>query len=41
MTFRKVLMAAAACMAFAAPAAARDVAIHAGRLIDGTGKAPR
>jgi imidazolonepropionase-like amidohydrolase len=37
-------MAAAACVAMlaaGAPAQARDVVIHAGRLIDGTGKAPR
>ena len=41
----KGLMAAAGLAALlalsAAPAAARDVVIHAGRLIDGTGKAPR
>jgi imidazolonepropionase-like amidohydrolase len=41
MRLRSILMAAAACAALAAPAAAKDVVIHAGRLIDGTGKAPR
>src|SRR5258707_3570423 len=44
MVLRRVLMAAAAGVALAAmavPAAARDVVIHAGRLIDGTGKAAR
>lgn len=44
MTFRKTMMAAAALaavLAAAVPAAAKDLVIHAGRLIDGTGKAPR
>src|SRR3569623_392637 len=44
MVLRRGLLAAgaAAVLAFAAmPAAAKDVVIHAGRLIDGTGKAPR
>src|SRR5437868_6186946 len=43
MVLRRVLMAAAACAALtvAAPASARDVVIHAGRLIDGVAKAPR
>lgn len=45
MGLRKGLMAAAALAALlamsAAPAAAKDLVIHAGRLIDGTGKAPR
>jgi len=45
MGLRKGLMAAGALAALlavsAAPAAAKDVVIHAGRLIDGTGKAPR
>ncbi|MFL5296393.1 MAG: amidohydrolase family protein, partial [Phenylobacterium sp.] len=44
MVLRKVLMAAAAgaaVLAMAAPAAAKDVVIHAGRLIDGVAKAPR
>jgi imidazolonepropionase-like amidohydrolase len=44
MVLRKGLMAAAGLAALltfgAAPAAAKDVVIHAGRLIDGTGKAP-
>jgi imidazolonepropionase-like amidohydrolase len=44
MLLRKGLMAAAGLAALlalgAAPAAAKDVVIHAGRLIDGTGKAP-
>ena len=33
-------MAAALTAVLAGPAAAKDVVIHAGRLIDGTGKAP-
>jgi imidazolonepropionase-like amidohydrolase len=44
MTLRRALLAAAAGAALAAattPAAAKDVVIHAGRLIDGTGKAAR
>ena len=42
MVLRGILMAAAAGMALAAgPAAAKDVVIHAGRLIDGTGKPAR
>jgi imidazolonepropionase-like amidohydrolase len=45
MDLRKSLTAAAGCAALlalsAAPAAAKDLVIHAGRLIDGTGKAPR
>jgi imidazolonepropionase-like amidohydrolase len=45
MGLRKGLTAAGACAALlamaAAPAAARDLVIHAGRLIDGVGKAPR
>jgi len=45
MGLRKGLTAAGALAALlavsAAPAAAKDVVIHAGRLIDGTGKAPR
>src|ERR1700759_5063389 len=42
MTFRKTMMAAAAAsalLALAGAASAKDQAIHAGRLIDGTGKA--
>src|SRR5258706_1103646 len=44
MVLRKVLLVAAAGVALtamAAPAAARDAVIHAGRLIDGTGKPAR
>lgn len=45
MAFRKTIMAAAALAAVvtatADAAAAKDLVIHAGRLIDGTGKAPR
>src|SRR3954471_17870636 len=45
MTSRKGLLAAAAgaviLAAMAAPAMAKDVVIHAGRLIDGTGKPAR
>ena len=45
MGYRKGLMAAGALAAIlvmgATSAAAKDVVIHAGRLIDGTGKAPR
>ncbi|HEY0436955.1 MAG TPA: amidohydrolase family protein [Phenylobacterium sp.] len=44
MVLRRVLLAAAAGAALAAtavPAAAKDVVIHAGRLIDGTGKPAR
>src|SRR3982751_5063888 len=41
MAIRKTLVAAAALAVLATPAAAKDVVIHAGRLIDGTGKAPR
>jgi imidazolonepropionase-like amidohydrolase len=44
MAFGKTMMmaaAAAAALLAAGPAAAKDVVIHAGRLIDGTGKAPR
>jgi imidazolonepropionase-like amidohydrolase len=44
MLLRRVLTAAAALaglMTAAAPAAAKDVVIHAGRLIDGTGKPAR
>jgi imidazolonepropionase-like amidohydrolase len=45
MDLRKSLVAAAGFAALltlsAAPAAAKDLVIHAGRLIDGTGKAPR
>jgi len=42
MVLRGILMAAAAGAALAAgPAAAKDVVIHAGRLIDGTGKPAR
>jgi imidazolonepropionase-like amidohydrolase len=44
MALRRTLMAAAGFAAIlalgAGPAAAKDLAIHAGRLIDGTGKAP-
>jgi len=45
MRFKTTMMAAAALCALAlgaaAPAAARDLVIHAGRLIDGTGKPPQ
>ncbi len=45
MDLRKMMMAAAGAAALlglaAGPAAAKDVAIHAGRLIDGAGKAPQ
>jgi imidazolonepropionase-like amidohydrolase len=42
MRIRKTMLAAAATVALlAGPAAAKDLVIHAGRLIDGTGKAPR
>jgi len=43
MKFRNIMLTAAGCAALlalsAAPALAKDIAIHAGRLIDGTGKA--
>lgn len=35
------LMAAVACVAFAGPVAAKDVVIHAGKLIDGVSTSPR
>jgi imidazolonepropionase-like amidohydrolase len=41
MKLRDLLLAAAATIAPAAPAVAGDVVIHAGRLIDGTGAAPK
>lgn len=41
MVVRSVLAAAAVFAALAGSAVARDVVIHAGRLIDGTGKPPR
>jgi imidazolonepropionase-like amidohydrolase len=42
MMLRKILIAATAVLAAVAlPAQAKDLVIHAGRLIDGTGKAPR
>jgi imidazolonepropionase-like amidohydrolase len=40
-TMMMAAAAAAALLAAAGPAAAKDLVIHAGRLIDGTGKAPR